>query len=366
MSIFTPLQGLIGGSLIGLSAANLLLFNGDILGASGIISQILLQPRKTLHDPSLLWKTVFMASFLLTTQIFMGNSAVSSPLMQLPPLVSPLGYTIGGLLVGFGTKLGNGCTSGHGICGLARLSKRSFVAVASFMATAFTTSFLMTGPLLSQTEFLRSGQAPAFESSAGYAVTGLAILAAFLHSRANSGKEVTEPTQSNYNRKILPSMVSGALFATGLFKSGMVFPAKIFGFLNLSGISDGSFDPTLITVMGGGVFISFLSYQMVQGHNFVKSHNTINCPLAMNEVCDQTGKFCVPKNTTIDCQLILGSAVFGIGWGIAGLCPGPAIFHAATGSTLAIYRWWPSFWVGSYLAQSLKEKAAAQKLEFIE
>jgi len=355
MSLFTPLEGIIGGSLIGLSAATLLLVNGDILGASGIISAILVEPRKTFSDPSLIWKSFFIAAFFLSSQIYMGKSARANPLFKDPPLVSPLGYAIGGLLVGFGTKLGNGCTSGHGICGMARLSKRSFVAVASFMSTAFLTSFLMTGPLSSQTTFLRSEHSPVFLEYIGYVITGISVLTAAFHSRATPGTEVTTATLSNYRRKAWAAIAAGGLFSVGLFLSGMIFPVKIFGFLNLAGISDATFDPTLLTVMGAGVVVSFLSYQLVAGHNVVKHKIIMECPVAMSEVCNQTGKFCVPTNTTIDGQLLVGSALFGIGWGVAGLCPGPALFNAGIGSIYTIGLWWPTFWGGSFLAEVLKK-----------
>ena len=142
LQYFTPISGLIGGSLIGLSAATLLLFNGYILGASGLMSSFVVAPVKTLTDPSQQWKLSFLAAFALTARVYItmidpdalkdqrlgyGESTV--------PIASPLAFIVGGFLVGFGTKLGNGCTTGHGICGLARLSKRSLVAVLSFMAT---------------------------------------------------------------------------------------------------------------------------------------------------------------------------------------------------------------------------------------
>lgn len=111
MSSFTPATGLIGGSLIGLSAATLLLGNGDILGASGIVSSLILNPWKALSDPSQRWKITFLASFLTTVQLYVnfvdsdmhnystiGYGAESS-------IVSPLGHTVAGFLVGFGTRV---------------------------------------------------------------------------------------------------------------------------------------------------------------------------------------------------------------------------------------------------------------------
>ena len=119
MSAFTPVQGLLGGSLIGSSAAVLLLFSGDILGASGIASSFVLAPRSTLTSSSQQWKIPFVAAFLLSVKVYTayvdGDSMVDKELGADAghAIVSPLGYTVSGFLVGFGTRLGNGCTSGQ-------------------------------------------------------------------------------------------------------------------------------------------------------------------------------------------------------------------------------------------------------------
>ena len=142
LQYFTPISGLIGGSLIGLSAATLLLFNGDILGASGLMSSFVVAPVKTLSDPSQQWKLSFLAAFALTARLWVSlvdPDALKDHRLGYDdssvPIVSPFGFLVGGFLVGFGTRLGNGCTTGHGICGLARLSRRSAVAVLTFMTT---------------------------------------------------------------------------------------------------------------------------------------------------------------------------------------------------------------------------------------
>ena len=119
MSAFTPVSGLLGGSLIGLSAATLLLFSGDILGASGIVSSFVLTPRKTVTESSQQWKLSFMAAFLLSVKAYVtyidGDALVDASLGANPKIsiVSPLGYIVSGFLVGFGTRMGNGCTSGQ-------------------------------------------------------------------------------------------------------------------------------------------------------------------------------------------------------------------------------------------------------------
>ncbi|MET4694447.1 YeeE/YedE family protein [Endozoicomonas lisbonensis] len=128
---FTPLQGLAGGILLGLGAALLLLSNGRIAGFSGIISNL------TNSDRS--WRLAFLAGALI-------SGTVLHRVLDLPAADSQLpasGLIIAGLLVGFGTSLGNGCTSGHGICGLSRFSLRSLVAVMVFMVSAMVTVYFM-------------------------------------------------------------------------------------------------------------------------------------------------------------------------------------------------------------------------------
>ncbi len=134
MEDFTPISGLIGGLLIGLAAALLLLLNGRISGISGIVGG-LLAPRS--QDVS--WRAVFVVGLVLGALAYVLATGGAIPVrMQtsLPILV------VAGLLVGFGTRLGSGCTSGHGLCGFARLSKRSIVATSVFFGVAILTVFL--------------------------------------------------------------------------------------------------------------------------------------------------------------------------------------------------------------------------------
>lgn len=132
---FTPVSGLIGGLLIGLAAALLLLLNGRISGISGIVGG-LLAPRSS--DAG--WRVVFVAGLVLGAfgYTLLATDGAIPVRMQasLPVLV------VVGLLVGFGTRLGSGCTSGHGLCGIARLSKRSIVATSVFFGVAILTVFL--------------------------------------------------------------------------------------------------------------------------------------------------------------------------------------------------------------------------------
>lgn len=132
----TVLPPLVGGMFIGLGAVSLLLFNGRIAGISGIVGGLVTTPAR---DPA--WRVAFVAGL------------VGAGLLLAPWMPSAFGSTLerssgalvlAGLLVGFGTRLGNGCTSGHGVCGLSRLSPRSAVATVTFMAVGAGVAAVVT------------------------------------------------------------------------------------------------------------------------------------------------------------------------------------------------------------------------------
>jgi uncharacterized protein len=131
MANFTPLSAAIGGALIGLSAVLLMLLTGRIAGISGIFGG-LLNPDSSDRG----WRIAFIAGLILAP-LLAGWIGHAMPTPQLPSSWTVI--VAAGLLVGFGARLGGGCTSGHGICGVARLSVRSITATAIFMLTAIAT-----------------------------------------------------------------------------------------------------------------------------------------------------------------------------------------------------------------------------------
>jgi uncharacterized membrane protein YedE/YeeE len=135
MENFTPISSLIGGMLIGLSASALLLLDGKIAGISGIVGGIL-SPAKN----DTLWRLVFVVGLLTGGLVFYHISPRS---FEIGISRSTGALILAGLLVGFGTRLGNGCTSGHGVCGISRFSKRSILATVTFMATGVLTVFVI-------------------------------------------------------------------------------------------------------------------------------------------------------------------------------------------------------------------------------
>lgn len=125
-------SALIGGVLIGLASTLLLWLNGRIAGISGITNGLL-------EGREVPWRAAFLVGLIGAAGIYMALVPGAMPRQGYPVWM----LLVAGLLVGFGTTLARGCTSGHGVCGLGRLSKRSFVAVLTFMAFAFVTTYLV-------------------------------------------------------------------------------------------------------------------------------------------------------------------------------------------------------------------------------
>lgn len=137
MEHFTPFSALLGGALIGTSASLMLLLNGRITGISGILGGLLQRP-----DAQGLSERLTFLGGLLVGGLALALLAPSVFAMDLERSTGAL--VAAGLLVGFGTRLGSGCTSGHGVCGISRLSPRSLLATATFMATGFLAAAVVT------------------------------------------------------------------------------------------------------------------------------------------------------------------------------------------------------------------------------
>ena len=134
MTEFTPVSGLVGGMMIGLAATLFLLFNGRIAGVSGIAGGMIGGPGRDLG-----WRAAFVIGLVAgpaVVALVRGSPAAVDITTTLPWLI------VAGVLVGFGTRLGAGCTSGHGVCGLARGSRRSVVATVLFFAIALATVYI--------------------------------------------------------------------------------------------------------------------------------------------------------------------------------------------------------------------------------
>lgn len=133
---FTPIASVVGGVMVGLAATLLMLTLGRVLGATGILSAFLLAESRQ----DRLWRAAALTG-MVTAPAMYGLAIGSAPELLVP--VSEAALVVGGVLVGVGVTLASGCTSGHGVCGLARLAPRSFVATVSFMLTTGVTVFVL-------------------------------------------------------------------------------------------------------------------------------------------------------------------------------------------------------------------------------
>lgn len=131
---FTPLAALAGGAIIGIAAGALVLLNGRIAGISGIAGGLLSAAKGDIG-----WRIAFLAGLIGAPLLFQ----MVAPLPDVQIDAGTATLVAAGLLVGIGTRYGSGCTSGHGVCGISRLSPRSLVATAAFMAAGFATVFVV-------------------------------------------------------------------------------------------------------------------------------------------------------------------------------------------------------------------------------
>jgi len=263
-----------------------------VAGISGIFSGL-----RTARGVDFAWRALFLGGLVLGA----GLNGALNPRAELPtlPSVSTARYVVAGLLVGAGTKLGAGCTSGHGICGLARGSGRSLVAVLTFMAVAAaaTTALHVAQPPREGVPAAWSVAPLRMDDTAHHAPSlALGAVAALLGLTAQRG------------HALINAALCGVTFGLGLALSGMCHTEKVVGFLD-AGCFGGAWDPSLAFVMGGGLVGSSLGYQY--------SRHLSTPVLAPG--------FSLPCRTDIDLRLVFGSAVFGAGWALGGMCPGPAL-----------------------------------------
>ncbi|KAG1782657.1 hypothetical protein EV702DRAFT_1192329 [Suillus placidus] len=322
----TPLQALLGGIGIALSVHSLLMLNGSVLGVSGFVHRSLRGDKAAM--PS--------AVGLVLGGIAVGIIGdVGTPEPHTASSLLPMVFS--GLLVGIGTRLAKGCTSGHMICGLSRFSLRyalnspqyswiqyissSLVATAMFFASAVATTHfahdaLGTSGSLDWT--LGDNQGRQFLA----AILSLGTLwfayacSVLLNGTDNSSKLMSRqfPCASlvpNIPQSILRHLVSfltSLAFAFSLRLGNMVDPHKVVAFLAFP--SSSAFDPTLGFIAGSALPLATLLYRYARA-----------------DEPKLGGKWNIPTSTEIDWRLILGSVIFGIGWGIGGVCPGPALVN---------------------------------------
>jgi uncharacterized protein len=321
-SALSPIYPLLGGIAMGLSvAANALVF-GRVTGVSGHINRVLRGER--------------LADAFLLLGIALGGLLFSPWLPSTPAAILPFMHVrlfVAGALVAIGASLANGCTSGHAICGMARFSPRSLVAVPVFFAVAMAVGqFTGTaGLLMHAVSNAPPGGALALSAASP---TRLAAPYALVLSLQGIGVMILQKSRNEALRRwasVALQILIGVSFSMGLVWSGMAVPLKVASFFD---VGRASWDPSLMFVFPGALFCSAIAFRTVQS-----GKSSLLVP----------EKHSIPRNSPVSVTLVLGAVIFGFGWGLVGLCPGPAL--VLVGASLRSWNaLFPSIlsWFGGY------------------
>ena len=204
---------------------------------------------------------------------------------------------------------------GHGVCGLPRFSRRSFAAVLCFMGAGMFVATTLRPYVLSVVPHDTMYAQVLIPDSTRWLIVALVNVSVLMCLLASAAR-----TSRNACKIVLTEAATyaiGGTFGFGLLVSGMTSCAKVIGFLRL--LPFASWDPTLAMVMGGAVCVNVVTFSFI-----LKRREAVWGPLQ------------VPSSTEIPVKLLVGSVVFGVGWGLAGLCPAPALVAMTTGKAYGI------------------------------
>jgi len=323
----------LGGLLISLASSLHLWLKGRVTGMSGIFNGIIK------FDNTFVWKlNIFCGLVFASCMAFkqydidlQGKALFFDNLQTYGTANSVKNVLLAGFLVGLGTKLGNGCTSGHGVCGLPRLSPRSLVAVPVFMATGFLmANFIYKFFPPNENMEVVYDPRPYIDIFLGISVIVPVISLIVVKKQL---EQITD---------VLISFIVGAIFGAGLLLSGMTKRSKVLGFLTF----DNNWDPSLMFVMIGAILGNAIPFNY----------------LIRNQKKPVFGSTMVPKSAgDIDFKLILGASLFGLGWGLGGVCPGPALVNLPIFFPVMIKYFLPSMAAGQYLGEKLDKTVFAPK-----
>jgi uncharacterized protein len=371
---FTPGASLLGGAILGLSSAAYLLLAGRIAGISGLLVGALDAAKQASTADAEGLRRSFIAAL-----VFSGAAHTAAGGADLAPAAAIAPLVLGGALVGLGAGLQHGCTSGHGVCGLSRRSPKSLVLVCVFMAagvlTATAARSALVEAVLPATALAGGGALANLIFNGGAA---LALATSFRASRAAPMRPVV-------------GTLCGAGFGAGLLVSGMAQPAKIVGFLKLD--SPGGWDPSLAFVMAGAIGAAMYPFSWAQrqcygnkvGSDSEEEEDAEEADEGVQQQQQQQQRpqrgasgntsmatparapwlfpgtpfasmaFLQPASWSAFAhkpRSMLGATLFGAGWAIAGMCPGPGLVLAGAGSPSAL-AFIPAVLGGLWLARAV-------------
>jgi len=301
------INGVLGGLIMSIASTLHLLLKGKITGISGTLFRAI-----TFGDFG--YNICFLSGMILIPSLIRAftkkcfyNRFLEEPIIYTDSL-SIIGFFISGFLVGFGTKMANGCTSGHGVCGLPRLSKRSFAAVGTFLLFGFGFATLRYYVKFLENDFILDKKRKDEIIIPDNIIKIISIiffcLSIIVFILIMIFKVIKDKVYEF--KEILISFLIGALFSLGLMESGMSKRHLVLLFLSIGK----DWDATLICVLGAAVGLNLITFNLIL--------KKMEKPIFHN-------KFQLPDKTEIDIKLLIGAAIFGIGWGWAGICPGPAV-----------------------------------------
>ncbi|VDC06603.1 unnamed protein product [Peniophora sp. CBMAI 1063] len=277
---------LLGGVGLALSAHSLLALNDSVFGISGFLHRAVRGAGEGAVGVLALISGGFVVGMLEGADVPMlgGTSTVR--------------LAVSGLLVGLGTKLANGCTSGHMLCGISRLSSRSLAATLTFFSTAALTARLLHNDLTSAATGF-----PGTSDNDVLLLSGAALSLGAAWAISASRRPTSDPNAAvtvNDSARRYPIQFCSALgFGLSLRVSRLVDPNRVLGFLLLP--IHPSFDPALLYLAAGAMPLLTALYW--------------------------AGPTRLKNKTNIDARLLVGAAIFGVGWGIDGICPGPGLVN---------------------------------------
>ena len=329
---FTPDSALAGGLILGSMVVAKRLNSGRNVGVSGDTKAF---ARGEGRATSAAFLIGLLAAGYAAPMILGAQAAV--------PMVDATRAIAAGALVGAGSSLGGGCTSGHGISGIGRLDVRSAAFTCVFMVVGAIT-VAATGTMdelhVSQATktidmLARSPEAKTILYAKIFAA-GAAVQGVLYALAKREGGGITDVVKK---LELVSESVAGLFFGLGLVVSGMTNPAKVAGFL---AVTTQAFDPSLMFVMGGALALVVVSMFLA------KNALGVSRP-AMAREFSTTPKY-------VDKSVLIGGALFGAGWGLGGVCPGPGLVNLVLNSGREITLWCVAY----FAAQAVQQKLSSE------